>query len=310
MYEKLNSTQLNSTQLNSTQLKDKMRLKSGFTLVELAIVIVVIGLLVGGVLQGQELIKQAEIRSLISQLREYDTASNTFLAKYNAIPGDFNKANAFGININPNNGIINVAATLNAFGDGNGNGTIQSYGNLDIGEYMGGESLNFWTHLSNLGLIKQSLSQESECSDGSSGPNSCSYIPGKNIPSVKLKNSAIGILHDRNLNSAVFILGTKGYFQSDYYYYGNVFDPETGTDGGLYSNSFDSEISYSIDIKIDDGRPLKGMISAISGIDFVSIEDYSFSLSNTNSNSCALTDNEYNLSSKENLCTLRLKLDL
>ena len=45
--------------------------KTGFTLVELSIVIVIIGLIVGGVLVGQDLIKSAEIRSQISQIEQY-----------------------------------------------------------------------------------------------------------------------------------------------------------------------------------------------------------------------------------------------
>lgn len=60
----------------------------GFTLVELAIVIVIIGLLVGGVLQGQELIRQAEIRSAIKDFEGYKAAYYTFKSKYNFVPGD------------------------------------------------------------------------------------------------------------------------------------------------------------------------------------------------------------------------------
>ncbi|HCR85768.1 MAG TPA: prepilin-type cleavage/methylation domain-containing protein, partial [Alphaproteobacteria bacterium] len=59
---------------------------------------VIIGLLVGGVLQGQELIKQAQIRSFISQLSGYDAAVNTFRAKYRELPGDMTKAVTFGLN--------------------------------------------------------------------------------------------------------------------------------------------------------------------------------------------------------------------
>lgn len=61
---------------------DTKNKNSAFTLVELAIVIVIIGLLVGGVLQGQELIKQSENRALIKAYQEYSSAE-TISCKYN-----------------------------------------------------------------------------------------------------------------------------------------------------------------------------------------------------------------------------------
>ena len=60
---------------------------------------IIIGLLVGGVLQGKELVNQAQIRNLITQVADYDRAVNTFRAKYgaNSLPGDFNRASTFGL---------------------------------------------------------------------------------------------------------------------------------------------------------------------------------------------------------------------
>src|SRR6187401_2595076 len=81
--------------------------QSGFTLIEIAIVLVIIGLLLGGVLKGQELITGARVRNLIQQQDGVKAAFFGFQDRYRALPGDYAAA---GTNIN--------GVTIN--GDGNG----------------------------------------------------------------------------------------------------------------------------------------------------------------------------------------------
>jgi len=82
----------------------KRAANQAFTLIELSIVLVVIGLLVGGVMAGQSLIKQALLRNLQTDVQKFKTAVMTFRDKYNCLPGDCANATTFWSNATNGNG--------------------------------------------------------------------------------------------------------------------------------------------------------------------------------------------------------------
>jgi prepilin-type N-terminal cleavage/methylation domain-containing protein len=98
-----------------------MKTESGFTLIEIAIVLVIIGLLLGGVLKGQELITGARVRNVIQQQDGIKAAYFGFLDRYRALPGDY--ANA--------TGTIPAMTTGCNSGNGDGNGHIDASKNED-----------------------------------------------------------------------------------------------------------------------------------------------------------------------------------
>ncbi len=70
------------------------RRQGGFTLVEIAIVLMIIGLLIGGILRGQELIQSARVRNIIDQKSAIQTAYIGFLDRYRMLPGDLTATQA------------------------------------------------------------------------------------------------------------------------------------------------------------------------------------------------------------------------
>ncbi len=108
----------------------------GFTLIELAIVLVVIGLLLGGILKGQELIESARARSLISQIDSIKAAYYAFQDKYRALPGDYPGPLAH----------ANLAGIASPQVGGNGDGVVRD-------TPLARESLLAWVHLSHANLI-------------------------------------------------------------------------------------------------------------------------------------------------------------
>ncbi len=119
-------------------------MRNGFSLVELSIVLVILGLLTGGILAGQSLIKAAELRAVSTEFSRYTTALYSFRDKYFSLPGDFAKAYDFwGVAA----GCTNVDVSTNTAGcNGNGNGAITSLND--------GESARAWQHMALAGLIE------------------------------------------------------------------------------------------------------------------------------------------------------------
>lgn len=67
----------------------------GFSLVELSIVLVILGLLTGGILSGQSLIRAAELRSVVTDIQQIQTSIYSFRDRYMALPGDMKDATDF-----------------------------------------------------------------------------------------------------------------------------------------------------------------------------------------------------------------------
>jgi prepilin-type N-terminal cleavage/methylation domain-containing protein len=114
------------------------RKQQGFTLIEIAIVLVIIGLLLGGVLKGQELITSARVRNLISQQDGVKAAFFGFQDRFRAYPGDYTTATT---NI--------VGASMN----GNGNGRVEAAAAACSSPCTNQENLLVWEHLSRSGFI-------------------------------------------------------------------------------------------------------------------------------------------------------------
>ena len=133
----------------------------GFTLIEIAIVLVIIGLLLGGVLKGQELITSARVRNLISMQDGIKAAYFGFLDRYRALPGDYAQAAA---NINGVTG--GGACGVGNAGNGNGDGQI-----LPVAGTSAAENVLAWEHLSKAGFINGSYTCAAAASPTSAPTN-------------------------------------------------------------------------------------------------------------------------------------------
>ena len=116
-------TRLISTEVGSMQQKQK-----GFTLIEIAIVLLIIGLLLGGVLKGQSMINSARVRAIANDLSGIETAWVSFQDRYQSLPGDYSRASTH---------IVSGAA------DGNANARVDTVA----------EAGAVWQHLAGAGFI-------------------------------------------------------------------------------------------------------------------------------------------------------------
>ena len=212
----------------------------GFTLVELSIVLVVIGLLIGGIMAGQALVNAGKIRSVISEYQRITTAVTGFKTRFRALPGDMPNATAYWGAVAGDATCATTSTGTMATCDGNGDGTINGMVlNTD-------ESYRFWQHLANAGLLDGTYS--------GIPVSGCSWCANfTNSPHSKF-------------NNGLWFVWNWGYQSNNGDDYDGQYDNflELGGNdaagGDPVTSIFNGEQMSQLDTKLDDGMPGQGFV--------------------------------------------------
>ncbi len=231
---------------------------SGFSLVELAIVLVILGLLVGGILAGRALIRASELRSIGTDLNRYKTAVMAFKDKYFALPGDMPNATAFWGAADGNDGLGLDCYETDSTGlqttcNGDGNTGIQ-YSSINYGN----EKFRSWQHLANAGLIEGTYSGQASVTTGAS-TRSVGADPSPRLPASKLAGAWYDMHWVGNCGSSSSWCWEGSYRNTIY-----VGTPDSAGDL-LEKGVMTGADMWNIDTKIDDGVPATGRIRTYKG---------------------------------------------
>lgn len=220
---------------------------AGFSLVELSIVLVILGLLVGGILGGQALIKAAELRKVVSDVESFRTAANAFRIKYLYFPGDMPNATQFWgdhASLCPDAAVADGdPGTCN----GDGNGQIFSD---NSGPVIPGENTHFWAQLSLAGIIPGQYDSDWPAV----------ITIGEHAPRTGVSSYSFNAQYTSQIGPT-----DNYYFMGQY---GNLLrfgEPNNvGTCNSCFnaSTAYPAEDAWSVDSKMDDGKPGTGRVRA------------------------------------------------
>lgn len=204
--------------------------RSGFTLIELAVVLTVIGLMVGGIIAGQSILRSSRIVHVLMDAQSYSTAIQQFHTHYEELPGDFSRA----------------ADVWTGGVSGNGSGFVDNA----TAPNASGENYQLWKHLASAGYITGNYT-------GMAGPGDATHaVPGTNIPEGGLRNTGYWFFNwGIQPNGGNFFAGDYTHLMT----FGAA--RGVGWSGGPALSGVEA---YMIDSKGDDGRPGLGRIRTLA----------------------------------------------
>lgn len=203
-----------------------MQRNSGFTLLEMAIVITVIALIIGGIMLGDNLARNAQINSVTGEMSNHISAIKTFQDKYQAMPGDFAQATTYW-----------SSAT-----NGDGDGHISNI-----------EGFDAWQHLALAGMVEGTYT-------GATGPGGhLDKIPGVNIPKSQLSGAGWGLIYIDDVDSSYMLYSAGDILPRHVLWFGGRSIYGNTNQQELVFTAQEAEL---LDTKIDDGMPALGKVAA------------------------------------------------
>jgi prepilin-type N-terminal cleavage/methylation domain-containing protein len=210
----------------------------GFSLVELSIVLVILGLLTGGIMTARSLIHAASVRGTMAQMNDMTRNMNVFRDKYFAFPGDMSNAQRFWPTASNGNadGIISAATHTNSH---------QLY-EADNGRFNGERAQLF---------IQLGLANMTTAYDGSA-------VLDKGYPSIKLNRNAGMMVVGPWMEASGSNMNVHLIALDPVYLYMGICNPSQFNVSSSHNDCgvFSPEDAWNIDKKMDDGLPLSGVI--------------------------------------------------
>lgn len=210
----------------------KPHAQSGFTLIELSIVLVIVGLIAGGILVGQDMIKAAEIRSTLKQVEQLNASMNTFRDKYRYLPGDITSTAAvqFGF-----------AARTGAVGRGDGNSYIE--GAAAAATVLNSETVLAWRDLNFVNLIDGAYTVATDAPAAATNPDLVKTL----LPEAKLGRG-----------NMITVFASAGY---NHYQIAGITAIAAGVP--TLAAALSPQEAFNLDEKLDDGVPGTGSVRAM-----------------------------------------------
>jgi prepilin-type N-terminal cleavage/methylation domain-containing protein len=228
--------------------------KSAFSLIELSIVLIIIGLLIAGITGGASLIKSSELRSIMGEARGYAVAVNSFFTQYDQYPGDASD---------------NVGSSSSKVGDRDNK--IEFVNDNPTAASVLAEGVDAWYDLKDIGAIDLALVAPTW-----TAPES--LVPVTHIPGSKIKGA--GWVFDYNtktLQNVVVLTGPTAAYVAPLATGNTAANTSTLVNGLNYTTpevplatrNASTEIlsgpdALSIDSKIDDGKPASGNVQSVN----------------------------------------------